>query len=46
VTVAGIIRSPEAQDQNVAYVHLDFLQQAATKGGGLGERDAVHRPRR
>ncbi len=36
VTVAGIIRSPEAQDQNVAYVHLDFLQQAAGKGGGLG----------
>ncbi|MBX3392753.1 MAG: ABC transporter permease [Phycisphaeraceae bacterium] len=36
VTVAGIIRSPEAQDQNVAYVHLDFLQQAADKGGGLG----------
>lgn len=36
VTVAGIIRSDEAQDQNVAYVHLDFLQQAAGKGGGLG----------
>jgi putative ABC transport system permease protein len=36
VTVAGIIRSPEAQDQNVAYVHLEFLQQAAGKGGGLG----------
>ena len=39
VTVAGIIRSPEAQDQNVAYVHLDFLQQAGAgggKGGGLG----------
>ena len=36
VTVAGIIRSAEAQDQNVAYVHLDFLQQAAGKGGGLG----------
>lgn len=36
VTVAGIIRSPEAQDQNVAYVHLDFLQQAAGTGGGLG----------
>lgn len=36
VTIAGIIRSPEAQDQNVAYVHLPFLQQAATKGGGLG----------
>jgi len=36
VTVAGIIRSPEAQDQNVAYVHLGFLQQATGKGGGLG----------
>lgn len=36
VTVAGIIRSPEPQDQAVAYVHLDFLQQAASKGGGLG----------
>ena len=39
VTVAGIIRSSEPQDQNVAYVHLDFLQQAGengAKGGGLG----------
>lgn len=36
VTVAGIIRSPEAQDQNVAYVHLDFLQRASDKGGGVG----------
>lgn len=36
VAVAGIIRSPEPQDQAVAYVHLDFLQQAASKGGGLG----------
>ncbi len=36
VTVAGIIRSTEAQDHNVAYVHLAFLQQAANKGGGLG----------
>lgn len=35
VTVAGIIRSPEPQDRNVAYVHLGFLQQAAG-GGGLG----------
>lgn len=33
VTVAGIVRSSEPQDQNVAYVHLPFLQQAATKGG-------------
>jgi putative ABC transport system permease protein len=36
VTVAGIIRSPEPQEQNVAYVHLDFLQQVTGKGGGLG----------
>jgi putative ABC transport system permease protein len=31
--VAGVIRSPEAQDQNVAYVSLDFLQRAAARGG-------------
>ncbi len=29
--VAGIIRSDEVQDKNVAYVHLDFLQQAIDK---------------
>ncbi|MGH7176389.1 MAG: ABC transporter permease, partial [Tepidisphaeraceae bacterium] len=29
VYVAGIIRSESAQDQNVAYVHLDFLQRAS-----------------
>ena len=29
VTVAGIIQSDQAQDQNVAYVHLPFLQQSA-----------------
>lgn len=33
VTVAGIVESNEPQDQNVAYVHLDFIQQAAAKGG-------------
>ncbi len=27
--VAGIFRSDEPQDQNVAYVHLDFLQRAS-----------------
>ncbi len=32
VTVAGIIDSDEAQDQNVAYVHLEFLQRAAVSG--------------
>jgi putative ABC transport system permease protein len=36
VSVAGVIRSDEAQDQNVAYVHLPFLQQTAANGGGLG----------
>ncbi|HYO07907.1 MAG TPA: ABC transporter permease [Tepidisphaeraceae bacterium] len=29
VYVAGVVRSPEAQDQNVGYVHLDFLQRAS-----------------
>ncbi len=29
--VAGIIDSKEPQDQNVAYVHLDFLQQQTDK---------------
>ena len=28
VYVAGVVRSDEAQDQNVGYVHLDFLQRA------------------
>ncbi|HYG75627.1 MAG TPA: ABC transporter permease [Planctomycetota bacterium] len=28
VTVAAIVNSPEPQDQNVAYVHLEFLQRA------------------
>ncbi|MCE2654330.1 MAG: ABC transporter permease [Planctomycetaceae bacterium] len=36
VNVAGIIDSPEPQDQNVAYVKLDFLQRAADQGGGPG----------
>jgi putative ABC transport system permease protein len=31
--VAGIIRSDEPQDQNVAYVDLAFLQRAAARGG-------------
>ena len=31
--VAGVIRSPEPQDQNVAYVDLKFLQQTAVRGG-------------
>lgn len=35
VTVAGIIRSPFAQDNNVAYVKLPFLQQASRVGLGV-----------
>jgi putative ABC transport system permease protein len=35
VTVAGIIRSRAPQDQNVAYVHMDFLQQASRTGLGI-----------
>ncbi|MBL9151378.1 MAG: ABC transporter permease [Verrucomicrobiales bacterium] len=34
VHVAGIVRSPLAQDNNVAYVHLPFLQQASRSGLG------------
>lgn len=34
--VAGIVRSDEPQDQNVAYVHLDFLQFASgSRSGGI-----------
>lgn len=35
VHVAGIIRSPFAQDNNVAYVKLNFLQQASRTGLGV-----------
>lgn len=35
VWVAGIIRSPHPQDNNVAYVHLPFLQQASRVGLGI-----------
>jgi putative ABC transport system permease protein len=31
VTVAGIFQSPKAEEQDVAYVHLDFLQQSAAQ---------------
>ncbi len=34
VAVAGIVKSPLAQDNNVAYVHLPFLQQASNIGLG------------
>lgn len=33
VTVAGIFRSPQPQDQDMAYVHLDFIQRAAARAG-------------
>ncbi len=33
VWVAGVIRSSQAQDQNVAYVDLTFLQRAVSRGG-------------
>lgn len=35
VTVSGIIRSPFAQDNQVAYVKLPFLQQASRAGLGV-----------
>jgi putative ABC transport system permease protein len=35
VTVAGIITSNTPQDENVAYVHLPFLQQASRIGLGI-----------
>lgn len=34
--VAGIFESPEAQDRNVAYAHLGFLQETAQRGGTGG----------
>jgi putative ABC transport system permease protein len=34
VSVAGILRSPNLQDNNVAYVKLPFLQQASRSGLG------------
>jgi putative ABC transport system permease protein len=33
--VAGVFESDEPQDQNVAYVHLDFLQQAVDRRLGI-----------
>lgn len=35
VTVSGIITSDAPQDENVAYVHLPFLQQASRVGLGV-----------
>lgn len=34
VFVAGIVTSPHPQDENVAYVHLPFLQESTTLGVG------------
>ncbi len=34
VYVAGVVQSPLAQDNNVAYVHLPFLQQSSKVGLG------------
>jgi putative ABC transport system permease protein len=35
VVVAGVLRSPNAQDNNVAYVKLPFLQKASRLGLGV-----------
>ncbi|MBI1292757.1 hypothetical protein GC173_16200 [bacterium] len=35
VTVAGVLKSDDPQDENVAYVHLDFLQRAAGNTQGI-----------
>jgi len=36
VYVAGVMRSDRAQDRNVAYVHLPFLQESMSRGGSGG----------
>ena len=35
VSIAGILTSDNPQDQNVAYVHLDFIQRAAGSKQGI-----------
>lgn len=35
IYVAGIMRSPESQDQNVAYTHLDFIQRSGNNKAGI-----------
>ena len=35
ITVAGILDSPEPQDQNVAYTHLEFVQRATDNKVGI-----------
>jgi putative ABC transport system permease protein len=42
VVVSAIIRSPLSQDNNVAYVHLPFLQQASRRGLGVVTQFNVH----
>jgi putative ABC transport system permease protein len=37
VYVAGVLRSDEPQDQNVAYVHLRFLQGGGSRRTGQGQ---------
>jgi putative ABC transport system permease protein len=34
IYVAGILRSPEPQDQNAGYVHLDFIQRVSGNSAG------------
>ncbi len=36
VYVAGVLRSEDAQDRNVAYTHLSFLQETSARGGTGG----------
>lgn len=36
VNIAGILRSSEPQDRNVAYTHLAFIQEAVERGGTGG----------
>ena len=46
VYVAGIVRSQEPQDQNVGYVHLDYLELHKVFATGLLERVPVPEARR
>lgn len=36
IYVAGILRSEDPQDQNVAYTHLPFIQETSERGGSGG----------
>lgn len=46
ITVTGILDSPEPQDQNVAYTHLEFVQRATDNKVGIVTQFnvAVHDP--